>query len=118
MLVHIQIPGARVVAPASRWRHQWDRLAEPDARLLVILQSMGPVMFVFDVSDMEPDEGAPPLLAEVERPFDVRGAAIGGGLGRTIENAKGDGVRLLLRKGGSQWAGQIGRQAGFVEVRD
>ena len=59
MLVHIQMPGASFVAPPSRWLHEYRRRIKPGARPLVILQPMGPVMFVFDVSDTEPEKGAP-----------------------------------------------------------
>lgn len=73
MLVHIQRPGARSVAPAHRWLYKYGRTIKPGARPLVILQPMGPVMFVFDVSDTE---GAS-LPPEVEKPFEVRGGKVG-----------------------------------------
>ena len=116
MLVHIQMPGARYVAPAYRWLHQWRRRLKPDARPLVILQPMGPVMFVFDVADTEPLEDAPKLPIDVEQPFAVRGPSVDGALHLTIENAKRDGVRVLPARGGSQWAGRIKavERAGFV----
>ncbi len=84
---------------------------------MVILQPMGPVMFVFDVADTEPLDGAPPLPVEVEQPFAVYGASVGSVLDRTIENAKRDGVRVSLLKAGSQWAGRIQavEGAGVVE---
>lgn len=47
MLVHIQMPGAIFVAPPSRWRREYRREIKAGARPLVILQPMGPVMFVF-----------------------------------------------------------------------
>jgi len=64
-------------------------------------------MFVFDVSDTEPEKDAPPLPSEVEHPFDVRQGQIGGELETTIENAKRDGVSVAERKEGSQRAGSI-----------
>src|SRR5215467_3043032 len=60
MLVHVQMPGARYVAPPDRWLRDYERRIRPAARPLVLLQPGGPVMFVFDVSDTEPLEGAPP----------------------------------------------------------
>jgi hypothetical protein len=107
MLVHIQMPGARYVAPPARWLRDHGRRIKAGARPLVILQPMGPVMFIFDVTDTEPEKGAPPLPPEVEQPFEVRGGRIGGGLARTIENAKRDGVDVAQREAGSQSAGQI-----------
>ena len=59
MLVHVQMPGATFVAPASRWRDRYKREIIPGARPIVILQPMGPVMFVFDVIETEPTEDAP-----------------------------------------------------------
>jgi IrrE N-terminal-like domain len=107
MLVHTQMPGARFVAPAHRWARQFRRQIKVGAHPLVILQPMGPVLFVFDVTDTEPLPGAPALPAWVERPFEVRGGKIGDELERTIENAKRDGVNISERAHGSQRAGSI-----------
>lgn len=110
MLIHIQRPGAKFVAPAHRWIWQYGRTIRPEAHPLVILQPMGPVMFVFDVDDTEPGEDARPLPREVEKPFEVRGGKVGKELGRTIENAKRDGIRIMVKKEGSQSAGSISKQ--------
>ena len=107
MLVHDQMPGARYVAPAHRWSRKYGRTIEVNARPLVILQPMGPVMFVFDISDTEPGPNAQPLPSEVVNPFAVRGGRIGVEWGKTIENAKRDGVRIQPRKEGSQSGGSI-----------
>jgi hypothetical protein len=107
MLVHIQMPGAQYVAPAYRWAGKYGRRLKPTARPLVILQPMGPVMFVFDVADTEPGPHAVPLPSEVEKPFEVRGGRVSGQLDRTIENAKRDGIRVAERQQGSQSAGSI-----------
>src|SRR5437867_3969330 len=69
MLIHVQMRGARFVAPAHRWLQVYSRHIKPNARPLVILQPMGPVMFVFDVSDTEPEPNAPPLPPAVLNPF-------------------------------------------------
>jgi hypothetical protein len=108
MLIHIQMPGAKFVAPPHRWLDEYQQRIKPGAHPLVILQPMGPVMFVFDVSETEPVPGAPPLPPEVLLPFDVCGGKIGKQLERTIENAKRDGIRITTRNAGSQSAGQIG----------
>jgi hypothetical protein len=107
MLLHTQMPGATYVAPAHRWRHEHRRKVKPGARPLVILQPMGPVMFVFDVSQTEAEDGAPPLPLEVERPFEVRGGRVTNELALTAENAKRDGVLIADREEGSQSAGMI-----------
>jgi hypothetical protein len=106
-LVHIQMPGATFVAPAHRWDHAYGRIVKPNAHPLVILRPMGPVMFVFDVKDTEPGPEARPLPREVEKPFEVGRGYVGRELEHTIENAKRDGVRILVQNGGSQSAGFI-----------
>lgn len=106
MLIHIQMPGADFVAPADRWMYEWHRTVKPGQRPLVILQPMGPVMFVFDVSQTEPMEGAHPLPPEVENPFKVNGE-LGDQLELTWENAKRDGVAVFEQETGSQAAGSI-----------
>jgi hypothetical protein len=107
MLVHVQMPGARFVASPHRWIRDYGRRIKAAARPLVILQPMGPVMFVFDVSDTEPTKDAQPLPPEVEKPFEVRTGSIGGGLERVIDNAKRDGIRITKSQEGSQSAGSI-----------
>jgi hypothetical protein len=68
---------------------------------------MGPVLFVFDVTDTEPLPDALPLPAWVEHPFDVLDGEVGRELEQTIENAKRDGVNVSDRAHGSQRAGSI-----------
>jgi hypothetical protein len=107
MLIYAQMPGARFVCTDLRWRrgYQWE--VKIDARPIVILQPMGPILFVFDVSDTAPLPNERPLPIRVEDPFQVRSGKIGGQLGLTIENAKRDGVRVSERPDGSQQAGSI-----------
>jgi hypothetical protein len=118
MLIYTQMPGARFVAPAHRWARQFRRQINVGARPLVILQPMGPVLFVFDVIDTEPLPGAPALPTWVERPFEVRRGKIGDELERTIENAKRDGVNINERAQGSQRAGSIQTtgSGGYLDV--
>jgi hypothetical protein len=92
-MIHTQMPGAHFVCTARRWQKDYRREIKIDARPIVILQPMGPVLFVFDVSDTAPLPNAPPLPRQVEDPFHVRDGKIGGQLALTIENAKRDGVR-------------------------
>jgi hypothetical protein len=68
---------------------------------------MGPVMFVFDVSDTEPEADAPSLPREVTHPFEVRKGSVGSQLQTTIDNAKRDGVEVTERDAGTQSAGVI-----------
>lgn len=107
-LIHIQRPNARFVAPAKSWKKRYGYNIKPNANPLVILQPMGPVMFVFDVADVEPGPDAQPLPPGVDKPFEVSGGRIGEELERTNENAKRDGIRIHAHKSGSQGAGAIG----------
>jgi IrrE N-terminal-like domain len=107
MLVHTQMPGATYVATSKRWLQDYKRKIHPGARPITILQPMGPVLFVFDVSDTTPLPGAPQLPQSVTNPFAIFRGRESGQLAKTIENAKRDGVRVHEREFGSQRAGQI-----------
>ena len=72
---------------------------------------MGPVLFVFDVSDTAPRPNASSVPIRIEDPFQVRSGKIGGELALTIENAKRDGVRVSEPADGSPRAGSIQRAA-------
>ncbi|MFN8669436.1 MAG: hypothetical protein U0164_19775 [Gemmatimonadaceae bacterium] len=107
MLLHAQMPGATFVAPAYRWLREYGRRIVPGERPLVILQTMGPVMFVFDVSQTEGGEEAPRLPSLVTSPFAARGADVAGALEWMRLNAERDGVRVHMSDEGSQSAGSI-----------
>lgn len=109
LLIHIQMPGAHFVAPSYRWGKKYGRIIKPNAKPIMILQPNGPVMFVYDVTDTEPEKNALPfpLPPEVEAPFAVYKGHIGNELDRIIENAKRDGIRILGQAQGSQGAGSI-----------
>jgi hypothetical protein len=110
-LIYTQMPGARFVCTARRWRKDHRREIKIGARPIVILQPMGPILFVFDVSDTAPLPNARALPPEVEDPFRVRSGKTGGQLALTIENAKRDGVQVSEFADGSQRAGSIQRAA-------
>jgi hypothetical protein len=109
MLIYTQMPGAHFVCTALRWRRDYHREIKISARPIVILQPMGPILFVFDASDTAPLPNARPFPIRVKDPFPVRSGKIGGQLALTIENAKRDGVRVSERADGSQRAGSIQR---------
>lgn len=78
MLIHTQMPGAHYVCTAPKWRRDYHREIKIGARPIVILQPMGPILFVFDVSDTAPLPNAPALPVRVNEPFQVRSGHIGG----------------------------------------
>jgi hypothetical protein len=53
MLLHIQKPGVTHVATAYDWWHRFGRVPKKGTRPLLILRTMGPVDFVFDILDTE-----------------------------------------------------------------
>lgn len=107
MLIYIQMPGARFVATPLRWMRDFYREIKAGARPIVILRPMGPVLFVFDISDTESMPGAPTVPEKALNPFAVHRGNVGDTLGRTIENAKRDGIRITEAAHGSQRAGSI-----------
>lgn len=112
LLIDIQKPGSHHVAPASRWRREYGRVIRPGASPLVILQPFGPVMFVFDVSDTQPEtDASPPLPEEITDPFGVLTTTsdhvVEAITAQVVENAKRDGVQIVDSAFGNQLAGRI-----------
>ena len=56
MLLHIQKPGLTHAASARDWITRFGRKPKPHSRPLVVMRSMGPVGFVFDILDTEGKE--------------------------------------------------------------
>lgn len=56
LLLYLQNPSATYVATARNWMQKFKRQPKQDARPMIILAPMGPVIFVFDINDTE---GAP-----------------------------------------------------------
>jgi hypothetical protein len=115
-LVHVQMPGATYVAPAHRWANSFGRIIKAGARPIVLLQPMGPVMFVFDVADIEAGPEALPLPREVTDPFSPFAGNIEGQLDQTIANAVRDGIVVRDASLGSQAAGSIRQAAGGTNL--
>ena len=55
MLLHVQKPGLSYAATARDWRERFGCRPKAHARPLVVLRNFGPVDFVFDVLDVEPE---------------------------------------------------------------
>jgi hypothetical protein len=72
LLLHVQNPNARFVAPVEKWQ-KLKRTLKPGARPLVILAPMRPVLFVFDVSDTEGEELPLNVAAAMTSAFHVEG---------------------------------------------
>jgi hypothetical protein len=110
-LIHTQKRGAAYVATPQRWLYDYGRSIKPEAQPIVILQPMGPVMFVFDVCETDEIPGAKdvkPLPLQIDKPYEVQAGKLKGNqLELVIENVKRDGVRITMTSDGSQSAGLI-----------
>src|SRR6266478_3046531 len=74
MLLHVQNPGIGYALQARLWERDYHRQVRPGARPYVILQTMGPVAFVFELSDTEPIDPAVDVIPEaVKNPFPTTG---------------------------------------------
>lgn len=121
VLVDVQRPGSTYVLTAARWREAYGRAVRADAQPLVVLQPRGPVMFVYDVSDTEPLEGARPLPPEVTDPFAVAvgsEADVRARLERLEDNLVGLGIRVSTGRLGSQQAGSARTASGRTLRRE
>lgn len=108
LLLHIQRPGATFVETARNWRERHGRVVKPGERPLVVLWTFGPVMFMYDLSQTEPDASAPPLPLHVEAPFAMPPiVGVERAVTLTIANAQRDGVRVTPVPAGSALAGCI-----------
>ncbi len=63
MLLHIQKPGLTHAATARDWWRRFRRVPKTGARPLLVLRTMGPVDFVFDILDTEGAEVPPDAFA-------------------------------------------------------
>jgi len=110
MLLHVQRSGATFVESAHSWRERYGRRVRPGEQPLVALRPFGPVMFVYDVSQTEPEPGAAPLPSGITTPYampPVLGADAA--LASTIGWAKRDGVRTTQVPAGCLTAGCLRR---------
>lgn len=74
MLLHVQNAGIQFALRARHWERFYARRVKPAARPYVILQTMGPVAFVFDLSDTEPIDPGDNRVPEVAKnPLRTRG---------------------------------------------
>jgi len=108
VLLDVQRPGSTHVLTAARWRDVHGRIVRADAQPLLVPQPRGSVVVVYDVSDTEPLDGAPPLPPEVTEPSAVPFGSEADAqlrLDRLVDNLVGLGVRVSTGRLGSQQAG-------------
>ncbi len=101
MLVRTQNPACSFYATQKDWEQRFKRALKEDARPLVILAPMHPVMLVYELDQTVGDK-LPDLLAEFAR---MDGEVPPGGLSRLIENAATYGIQVAFRPQSSTLAG-------------
>ena len=113
MLLHVQNPGIGYALTAPDWERKYGRRVKPAVRPYVILRTMGPVAFVFDLSDTEPldskDVRIPPI---VKNPFPTRGEPPIGALGKLTTTCSKVGIEVEARDYGTNLAGRVQRVPG------
>jgi hypothetical protein len=112
MLLHVQNPGIQFALRAPVWEHKYQRRVKPGARAYVILRTMGPVAFVFDLSDTKPIDPKRDLIPEiVTNPFPAKGHPPARALRRLIAACLKLGIVVEEQDLGTNRAGQVVRLA-------
>jgi hypothetical protein len=124
MLVRIQNPSCGFYATAADWKHRFERTIIEDARPMLILAPMHPVMLVYDVDSTE----GKPLPAELANFSKFEGKWEPKWLEKLIENAERYKIRIEFKalslsnsgfathaKRGSEWKMRIAIHDGLDE---
>ena len=90
-LLHTQNPDVSYVATANQWKKRFGRRVKDEARPLVILAPMSPVLFVFDIADTEGD----PLPDNLLNPFKTKGSLSKSVWNKTTGNLWRDRILLI-----------------------
>ena len=101
MLVRIQNPSCGFYATAKDWKDRFGRTLKEDARPMLILAPMHPVMLVYDLDQTDGDD----LPAELQRFAQFQGQWESKWLQRLVENARRHGIRVDFKKLSSSLAG-------------
>ncbi len=110
MLLHVQNPGIAYALQARIWERDYCRQVRPAARPYVILQTMGPVAFVFDLSDTEPIDPAVDLVPEIAKsPFPTKGQPPSGAVKKLVSACLTVGIEVGWRDRGTNLAGSVQR---------
>jgi len=110
MLLHVQNPGIGYALQARLWERDYRRQVRPEARPYVILQTMGPVAFVFELSDTEPIDPAVDIVPEiVKNPFSAKGQPPIGAIKTLVSGCVKIGIEVEWRDRGTNLAGSVQR---------
>ncbi len=102
MLLHIQKPGLTHAATARDWWTRFRRVPKEGARPLLILRTMGPVDFVFDVLDTEGQE-----LPDSAFVFPTFGNLTDQGFAKLVSAVARDRINVVEFDAGDEHAGWI-----------
>jgi hypothetical protein len=125
MLVYLQRPDATFWARALDWEREFGRKVKEDARPMLILAPMTPILLVYDVADTETEctKGTPVPEMFVDL-FGVQGVFSQAILERTLENCGRDRIAIRFQSMGTYragWAENAGPTSAakmFVQVND
>jgi hypothetical protein len=118
LLMLLQRPAATYVLPAHQWAERYGYVIRPGEQPMVLLQPGGPLMFLLDVSQVEPGAQALPLPQDLLNPYamshipDLELAAHW-----IEENAKFDGVRVVDAPLGIGFAGCVSPARAAISQR-
>jgi len=93
-LVFLQNPDVTYYATASHWHKEFQRKVKENARAMVILAPMTPILFVYDISDTE----GPQLPDSLLNPFETKGEFDLKVLNFTIENCLRNKIKVITSK--------------------
>jgi IrrE N-terminal-like domain len=102
MLLHIQKPGLTHAASAGDWHKRFGRVPKEGARPMLILRTMGPIDFVFDILDTEGNELPPSAFL-----FPTLGSLSESRLSAIIGYIAGQGIEFVELDVGDARAGWI-----------
>ena len=89
-LLYLQNPSATYVATARTWAQKYNRQPRHDAKPLIILAPMAPILFVFDIQDTEGTSVPSALL----RPQEIDDQQLGKLYATTLHNAATHGIAV------------------------
>jgi len=90
LLLYLQNPLATYVATARTWAHKYNRQPKRNAKPLVILAPMAPILFLFDIQDTE----GTPVPSALLRPREIDGQQLGKFYATTLHNAAIHGISV------------------------
>ena len=100
-LLHMQNPNVTHVATPNQWHKRFKRRVKPDAKPMIILAPMGPVLFVYDLVDTD----GPKLPAHWDKPFRTKGELSPSVWKNTVSNCKRDHILLAEKESSFLHAG-------------